>query len=100
PGASGSPPAAGRGRLVLPRADGGTVPAVFAGGAPGPPGRAPAAGGVPARRHGVAVAHVRGEHRGGVPARVLRDAAAGTAAAVELRGGPARPPGMGGAVPR
>jgi len=40
PGASGSPPAAGRGRLVLPRADGRTVTAIFAGGALGTLARA------------------------------------------------------------
>jgi fluoride exporter len=39
-GASGSPPPAGRGRLVLPRADGRTVAAIFAGGALGTLARA------------------------------------------------------------
>jgi CrcB protein len=40
PGASGSPPPPGRGRLVLPRADGRTVAAIFAGGALGTLARA------------------------------------------------------------
>jgi fluoride exporter len=40
PGASGSSPPPGRGRLVLPRADGRTVAAIFAGGALGTLARA------------------------------------------------------------
>lgn len=40
PGAAGSPPPTGRSRLVLPRADGRTVAAVFAGGALGTLARA------------------------------------------------------------
>ena len=40
PGASGSPPPPGRRRLVLPRADGRTVAAIFAGGALGTLARA------------------------------------------------------------
>ena len=40
PGASGSPPPPGRGRLVLPRADGRTVTAIFVGGALGTLARA------------------------------------------------------------
>ena len=40
PGASGSPPPPGRGRLVLPRADGRAVAAIFAGGALGTLARA------------------------------------------------------------
>ncbi len=40
PGASGSPPLPGRGRLVLPRADGRTITAIFVGGALGTLARA------------------------------------------------------------
>jgi len=40
PGASGPPPPPGRGRIVLPRADGRTIAAIFAGGALGTLARA------------------------------------------------------------